>query len=132
MKKLRKTKYEVIRVIVPTTASPGQVIEVNRELDKSYAACDGVAVNIEGTLSTLTHVNVGIRDAMTTLHDDVHIEQFQANAAVEPNKKFKDILSVTDGRLIYARVTPPAAPAAPVVIAFTFRLIDDLEIINEQ
>ncbi|MFO0414910.1 MAG: hypothetical protein ACK52I_22280 [Pseudomonadota bacterium] len=131
MDKLRKTKYQVVTVTIPTTATPGNVIEEGIVLDKDFSHCDGVAVSVEGTLSTLSHVNVGVRDSYATLHDDVHIEQFQASSAVAPNEKFKDLFSVTDGRRVVARVTPPAAPAAQVRIQFTFRLRDDLKVINE-
>lgn len=129
MSKLRKAKYQVVTVVVPTTAVPGQVIEQQIRLDQDYSKAIGVSVSVEGTLSSLTHVDVGLRSPYGTEHDPAHIENWQANAAVAPNQKFKEINIKTDGRFTYCQVIPPAAPSAIVRIQFIFKLVDDLEVI---
>ena len=127
----KRIKQQTVTLNIPTTATPGAVIEQSIKLDQDYSHATGLAVSVEGTLSSLTHVNIGLRSPYGQELDPAHIENYQANASVNPNDKFKNIRIKTDGRLTYCQVIPPAAPVAAVNIQFIFRLEDDLVEIAE-
>lgn len=135
----KKPKYQVVTVNVPSGTAAGTLIEggilggagggaqgVYRP-DQDYQYIDGVAVNIAGALAGVTYVDVGLRDSSGMVHDNCHIEQWQANAAVDPNNKYKQLLIPCDGRSVYPRVVVPALTTGAFAIQFTFRLVDELE-----
>jgi hypothetical protein len=128
MKKI--PKYEVVPVVVPNGTVAGTLIEItDYKPDKDYSYVDGFAVNIvnPGADVGANFVLAGLRDQSAgTIHDDAPVEQMLANAAVEPNKKFKDMYTKCDGRSLKPRVTPTSNATADYTVYFTFRLIDEL------
>lgn len=118
-------------VTILNATAAGTLVEALVRPDPDYGFVNGVAVSIgtPGTIQGGTYVDVGLRDSTGLIHDDCHIENWQANAGVSPNQKFKDILVPCDGRNIFARVTPAVLSTAQYQIQFIFRLVDTLEIV---
>lgn len=128
MKKI--PKYEVVAVPVPNGTAAGTLIEPpTYKPDTDYSYVDGVAVNIvnPGNDAGANFVLAGLRDQSGgTLQDDAPVELMLANAAVEPNKKYRDMYAKCDGRSLKPRVTPTSNATADYTVYFTFRLIDDV------
>ncbi len=127
----RRPKYQIQLVTIPNATVAGTLIEQQVRLDPDFSFCSGVAISIgqPGTLQGPSYLDIGLRDSVGMIHDDCHIENWQASSAVEPNKKFKDFNIPTDGRNVFCRVTPPLLTTAQMQIQFIFRLEDSLEVV---
>lgn len=127
----RRPKYQILLVTVPNAAAAGTLVENFVRLDPDYAFCTGVAVSIgtPGTLQGPSYVDIGLRDLVGMIHDDCHIENWQASAAVRPDWKFKTVKIPCDGRNVFGRVTTPALTTAQFQIQFIFRVEDSLEVV---
>lgn len=127
----RRPKYQILLVTVPNATPATTLIENNIRLDPDFKFCTGVAVSIgsPGTLQGPSYVDIGLRDSVGMVHDDCHIENWQASSAVRPDWKFKTFKIPTDGRNVFARVTTPALTTAQFQIQFIFRLEDSLEVV---
>ena len=127
----KRNKYQVVLVTVLNATAAGTLIEGLVRPDPDYGFVNGVAVSIgnPGSIQGGSYVDVGLRDSTGFIHDDCHMENWQANAGVSPKQKFKDILVPCDGRNIFARVTTNTLSTAQYQIQFIFRLVDTLEVI---
>ena len=129
MTPLKKPKYQVVLVTIPIAAPAGVVVELPLKPDQDYAFVTGVAVSIgnPGTIQGGSYVDIGLRDMTGVIHDDCHIENWQANASVPPDHKFKPFRIPCDGRNVFCRVTPIVIASAQYQIQFILRVEDSLE-----
>lgn len=129
--KKKRFRYQTLLVTVPNASPAGQVVTGTITLDKSYNKCTGVAVSIGSNFAASgnTYVDIGLTDPYSTLFDDTHIEQYQANAGVRPDDKFLSASIKNSNQVITCRVIPPLLTTSQFTIQFRFRLEDDDEIV---
>jgi hypothetical protein len=86
-----KFKYQSVVVDIDASTAVGTYAE-KVQLDEEYDECVGIAVHeIDDGSITDGYWQLGISDRSKTHHDLVAIDNWDTNANVAPNLKFKDI-----------------------------------------
>lgn len=129
MEKLPKYEVQVINVPAATAADTQLELDEPYKPDTDYKFVIGMAVNISNPAADAgaTSVLIGLRDSSKGVqHDDAPFELFNANGAVDPNKKYKEFLIPCDGRSLKPRVTVTVLSTQAYNVYFTFKLVDAL------